>query len=457
MKHKMLFRSTTLAFLMALTALPFISCSGNDDEPSEPNKNGQQTKEEWYIAPHAGSSDFNEINEAIEDEELLSQYGSNKYYAEPDLFFNDDGWFTTSDPHFGRLRFKPDENTVPTVIHIVDESTIEIYYACPLYRINDVKDKKFKVIDAGNLGTLCYSNDGNPTVFTYVKASNKYILSNGTIYTKTNESLIEDGSSTPLSRFTPDFSYRPTDKPSDTDKDDSTIPNKGALNLDGALLTSVLIVETDEKYSFEYDSKDRLTKCTYSWYGCSEPDICTINYDKRMLTYTSDGDVTRYQLKFKSTGQITYLKDMDSNNSVTLEYDKDKHLQKAVVIDDIWETDLTLNWDKYGRLPSIDFSTNNDFFGKASIQYGKEYNNNGQFSYSLSCALGKDFDAFRGLILAGLFGKAPVREVKAIDGYEGVFFNNVEQYYNNYQTFIYAEVLIQNEYNSYNVLYYYNE
>lgn len=432
MKHKALFLNLLIVQMAALCALLFASC-GNNDEPDQ-NKE-EKTQGEWYIAPYAASTDFKEVNYAIDCEELLSDYGSyGKHYAEPDFFFENYGRYDSSAANFGRLRGIP-SNTWTTVVHVVDESTMEIYYNCCLYRINDIPGKKFKVIDAGNLGILCYSSSDSPIIYTYVKTQNKYILSNGTIYTKFGDSLAEDGTSTSLTRFTPDFSYEPEDNPSKPDSSNDAIPQKGALDLDGYVLSAVRF--GNEEYTFEYDSKGRLIK-TSNRYG-GEEDVYKINYEKKTITYTSDGDVTKYQVKFKPTGQITYMKDVDSSESWSLEYDRDKHLQKVIYIDSYADkTEIDFKWDQYGRLPSINFSYNDSYSGTANIVYGKVKNDNGQFSYSLSCAMGKDFDCMTELILAGLFGKAPVREVKEIDGYSGVFFHSVNQYYNG--------ILLWNEY-----------
>ena len=57
----------------------------------------------------ANASDFDEINEAINNHELLEDYGHKKYYATYDLFINEEGWFTTSGQNCGRLN-RGDEN-----------------------------------------------------------------------------------------------------------------------------------------------------------------------------------------------------------------------------------------------------------------------------------------------------------------------------------------------------------
>lgn len=246
------------------------------------------------------------------------------------------------------------------------------------------------------------------------------------------------------------------DEPKKQDSSHDAIPHNGALDLDGYVLTSVNIA--DQEYTFEYDSKGRLIKTSCTWLMCEEPDVNTIDYEKGVVTYSSEMEETRYQAKFKPTGQITYLKDFDSPESWTLEYDTDNHLQKVVYIDsDSYRSEIDLTWDKNGALPSIDFNSTGTSSYCTTIEYGNEMNPNGQFSYSLSCALGKNFDTLTGLILAGLFGKAPVMEIKEIEGNNGVFFHTVNQHYNDKPACLSSEYLDEDENNSYYVEYNYRK
>lgn len=187
--------------------LPFItSCGDSDDGPDGDGGGSKGSKSgEWYTTGFATSSDFREINQAIDDHELLASYSRPskvEYYAEPDFFFNSEGWFSTSSPNFGRLRFKPDAQTA-NVLRILKDNTAE-FYLVMLYRANDVPGPKFCTVNAGNLGKLCYSTDDTPSIYTYVEYEGKYVFSNGDIYIKRGNDLYPSGSSTPLKRFTPE-------------------------------------------------------------------------------------------------------------------------------------------------------------------------------------------------------------------------------------------------------------
>lgn len=187
--------------------LPALTACGDNDDGPDGNSADKGTKSgEWYTSGFATSSDFRDINQAIDNHELLASYSrptKKEYYAEPDFFFDDYGFFSTYGANFGRLRFKP-EQQIANVLHILKDNTAEAYTFVVLYRANDVPGPKFRTINAGNLGKLCYSTSDSPTIYTYVEYDGKYVFSNGDIYVKRGDSLVQSGSSDSLTRFTPE-------------------------------------------------------------------------------------------------------------------------------------------------------------------------------------------------------------------------------------------------------------
>ena len=61
------------------------------------------------LSKPAKASDFNELNTAINNGELLTSYHyggqTHNHFAEYDMFVNDDGMYSDSDPSCGRLRW----------------------------------------------------------------------------------------------------------------------------------------------------------------------------------------------------------------------------------------------------------------------------------------------------------------------------------------------------------------
>lgn len=160
----------------------------------------------WYtdLSKPAQQSDFNEINTAINNHELLSSYGSgNNYYATYDLFIDDDyGNYYDGAAYFGRLRNAV--NKIIWAIQIVDESTLKIYsgalYPEGGYGTNGME--AFYKLYAGSIfGNMAYY--ATPVYYTYVKSDNKIVITNGDIYTITSDGLIKDGSSMQLSKYDP--------------------------------------------------------------------------------------------------------------------------------------------------------------------------------------------------------------------------------------------------------------
>lgn len=158
---------------------------------------GYYTKFDWV----AQTSDFDEINEAINNHELLADYGKyGKYYATYDLFIDEDGCFSTSDNHCGRLRFSVD-NFI-NVIRILDSNTL-LFYSASLYVDGMGEgDELYKLYAGPIFGNLTYKD--TPSYYTYtVIDNNKIVVSNGDIYTIVDGGLIKDGSSSIWSKYDP--------------------------------------------------------------------------------------------------------------------------------------------------------------------------------------------------------------------------------------------------------------
>lgn len=144
------------------------------------------------------SSDFNEINKAIESEEVLYR----NHVATRDLFFNGGLWWDCEWDH-GRFRFYLDEKSYLVVIHIVNDNTLVRYDAnlCDEGTTN-YGEAVYKVYAGPIFKNLVYY--GTPSYYTYQKDDNKiFILSTGDIYTITNSGLIKDGETEVLSKYDP--------------------------------------------------------------------------------------------------------------------------------------------------------------------------------------------------------------------------------------------------------------
>lgn len=193
-----------LASLFVVTISAITSCS---KEGGSGGLTGYYTD----LNKPAKQSDFNELNTAINNGELLTSYHyggqTHNYWADYDLFINEEGRYDDSDPHCGRLRWAI-KNTQIKVIHIIDKSTLTVYYA-NLYVDNssgaNSREKVYKLYAGSIFGNMAYCD--NPTYYTYVKEDNKIVVSNGDIYTITSNGLIKDGSSSLLSKYDPTKRY----------------------------------------------------------------------------------------------------------------------------------------------------------------------------------------------------------------------------------------------------------
>lgn len=162
----------------------------------------------WYtdLSHTAKQSDFNAINTAINNHELLASYTHNKYYATYDLFIGSNGFYNDTDPYFGRLRFSI--NTPLLFIHIIDDTTLQM--GSGMLYVEDGSgtysyDMLYKLYAGPIFENMAYY--GRLNYYTYVKTDNKIIVSNGDIYTVTSSGLIEDGSSSLLSKYDPSRRY----------------------------------------------------------------------------------------------------------------------------------------------------------------------------------------------------------------------------------------------------------
>ncbi len=182
-----------------------ISCSNDGAVENLENK---QTLKGWYMLDldnMPNQDDFDEINKAIENNEVLRKYSSREYRASYSLFINSEGRYGDSGPEFGRLRFSIE--SICNVIHIVDDSTLKFYIGdLFVVRPSNKNEMLYKLYSGSVFGHMAYYS-GSCRYYTYTKVDNKLILSNGNIYTIVDGKLIEDGCSTPFSKYDPSKEY----------------------------------------------------------------------------------------------------------------------------------------------------------------------------------------------------------------------------------------------------------
>jgi len=187
--------------MVAMVSLSISSC-GNDDDDGGGTGSGLKG---WYtnLNDVAKQSDFNKLNEAINNGEVLSSYRyggqTHTYVASRDLFIDSDGMYNDSDAYFGRLRFSI--QTLINAIRIVDDHTL-VFYVAWLYEDGASSDDVIYKLYAGSIfGNMTYYGSGS--YYTYVKVENKIVVSNGDIYTVIDGGLILDGSSEKWSKYDP--------------------------------------------------------------------------------------------------------------------------------------------------------------------------------------------------------------------------------------------------------------
>lgn len=210
-----------MAMLVILLCSAFtLSSCGSDDDGDGGNGSGTNSSSNsawgrgtWYAQQSeingvsVKKSDFEEIEKAIDNHELLyTSHGLHKeyeHYAERGMFVKDDGRFTTTSSS-GRLEMSIYECINPAV-RIVDDNTL-VLCEFRLYVDDEMKTeqvlKKLATLFNGHIfkSVSLYIRE---SYYTYTTLGNKIIVSNGYIYTISNGTLIQDGSSTPLVPFDP--------------------------------------------------------------------------------------------------------------------------------------------------------------------------------------------------------------------------------------------------------------
>ena len=187
-----------LASTLVLIVMGFMFATCSDSDSDSSRNDGLKG---WYLDMNsvAKEADFDEINKAIRNKEVLTSYKYNEYVASRDLFINSDGSYSDSDSHFGRLRFSI--KSFINVVRILDDNTL-LFYVGYLYEDGSDAGEELYSFYAGSIfGQMIYY--GTPTYYTYAKVDNKLIVSNGDIYTVTSNGLIKDGSSDLWSKYEP--------------------------------------------------------------------------------------------------------------------------------------------------------------------------------------------------------------------------------------------------------------
>lgn len=185
--------------------LCFCFCSCCKDDAVE---NEKQALTGWYMSDLANvpsQNDFNEINEAIKNREVLKKYSSRDVIASYSLFIDSEGRYSDYKPEFGRLRFSIDNSV--EVIQIVDDSTLK-YYIGYLFVVKPSNKKEilYRLYAGSTFGHMAYYSE-SCSYYTYTRLDNKLILSNGDIYTLVDGELIKDGGSTAFSKYDPNKEY----------------------------------------------------------------------------------------------------------------------------------------------------------------------------------------------------------------------------------------------------------
>lgn len=191
-------KANPLYLLVLGLILCSFQCSKDDTLEEE-----KQTLIGWYMRDLENipdQSDFNVINEAIYNGEVLKSYSSGDVVASYGLFIDSEGRYSDSAAKFGRLRF-----AIPSIVNaiqIVDENTLR-FYVGSLYvvRANVRQDMLYKLYAGPVFGHMAYYGTG--TYYTYTKVDNKLIVSDGNIYTVVDGKLVKDGGSVPFTKYDP--------------------------------------------------------------------------------------------------------------------------------------------------------------------------------------------------------------------------------------------------------------
>ncbi len=432
-------------FLFSLAAallIGFTSCSKDDDDLTEGNPTGSNDEAPpsdglWYANTLATPEDFKEINEAIENHELLSDYGKyGMHYAEPEEFFNEVGAYSTSDASFGRLRFLPGSQMC-SFIHVRPDNTLDVYSSLFLFKYEKAVGTRFYTVDAGRLGKLSYAvypGESYPyTTYTYVEIDGKYVCDNGDIYIKRGNTLVKSGESISYTLFEMGGSSQAYewDKPDGGGNDDAHKgkPERGALILNGAVITEIGNVDDkDDGYVYTYDPNGVLLSCREKDRIFGKEYV--IDYNENKIYYTDNslgGRSKAMDARFNSLGLLTYLREcvneeLGGYRTWSLSYDNDCQLIK-IEYDQIFseepggdDHEVTIFEWSNGLLLSK-YTENS----KRTIEYSHADNVFRQFNMNFFGSISSNEEHFQILMPVGVLGKAPVKMVKSVTGYYGIF------------------------------------
>ena len=154
----------------------------------------------------AKTSDFDEINKAINNREVLVE--KSKYRDEVIAtysLFIENGMWNDSDHAHGRFRFYI-KNPIPPVMRIIDKNTIAVQGSSCFLHLEGCGNGEpvYKFYAGPIFGNMEYVTAGSWNYYTYTYiADNKIAVSNGDIYTIVDGGLIKDGSSGILSKYDP--------------------------------------------------------------------------------------------------------------------------------------------------------------------------------------------------------------------------------------------------------------
>jgi len=210
-KRDLKFNFCGLNFIMTvciMMGLVMVAC-GDDDKDEPSSDEGSASTGKWYVSPNgfATASDFAELNTAIDNHEVLSDYGKyGIHYAEVDEFIASDGSYGDTDSNLGRFRFSL-KNGCVHFVHIIDDMTAEKYQArlfLDAGKQNTYGRQRMWYFNAGrHFGMMAYYIDFAPEVLVYKKKNNTLVFSNGDIFILSSDGLQgDDGVWKP---FTPKF------------------------------------------------------------------------------------------------------------------------------------------------------------------------------------------------------------------------------------------------------------